>query len=253
MQVRPIDALLTRVRADVLADGVVTDDEVASLTHLARDSSGGTSLATPSLKPLVSDHAAAFSSSAALARARALLDVDGGPVRRPDTDTVRYVAPPDNQTVRSHALYIKKDGVLTGDTGKPSYSRGWGQFNAGVLEQAHGSGVPSSSLHDLATRATLGAMSPAQRLDAALGAFGRARLLATGPARLGRRLLRVVVGGAGHAPVDARRRRGARGWPWPVDRRPAVPVAGRPRQLVDGAARRPQPGRRRRHVVRARG
>ncbi len=173
MQVRPIDALLTRVRADVLADGVVTDDEVASLAHLAHDSSGSTSLATPTLKPLVSDHAAAFSSSAALARARALLDVGGGPARRPDTDTVRYVAPPDNQTVRSHALYIKKDGVLAGDTGKPSYSRGWGQFNAGVLEQAHGSGVPSSSLHDLATRATLGAMTPAQRLDAALGAFGR--------------------------------------------------------------------------------
>jgi|GEM_PF-1827132 len=173
MQVRPIDALLTRVRADVLADGVVTDDEIASLGRLAHDSAGGTGLATPALKPLVDDHAAAFSSSAGLARARALLDVGGGPAPRPDTDTVRYVAPPDNQTVRSHTLYIKRDGVLNGDTGKPSYSRGWGQFNAGVLEQAHGSGVPSSSLHDLTTRATLGAMTPAQRLDAALGAFGR--------------------------------------------------------------------------------
>ena len=174
MQVgRPIDALLSRVRADVLADSIVDDVEVETLERLARDSTGGTVAVSAALRQIVEAPGATFASAATQARARALLDVAGGPAPRPDTDTVRYVAPPDSQTVRSHDLYIKKDGVLAGDTGRPAYSRGWGQFNAGVLLQAHGSSVPSSSVHDLAARARLASATPAARLDAALSAFGR--------------------------------------------------------------------------------
>lgn len=169
---RPIDVLLTRKPAEILADGVVTAAEVGELSRLVHDSQGSTRDATAALRQLVDGHGSQFESQAALASARALVDVPPTPARRPDNELYRYVAPANDHTVRGHQLYLKRPGALDADTGLAAYSRGWGQFNAGVLEQAHGSRVPVSLVHASATRARLNALTPAQRLDAAAGAFG---------------------------------------------------------------------------------
>ncbi len=170
--VRPIDVLMARTPSELLADGVVTAAEVGELARLARDSHGCTHDATPALRALVDQHASQFESPAALARARALIDVPATPPVRPDNELFRYVAPANDNTVRGHQLYLKRVGALDVDTGLAAYSRGWGQFNAGVLDQAHGSSVPASLVHDLAARARLQALTPPQRLDAAAAAFG---------------------------------------------------------------------------------
>jgi hypothetical protein len=170
---RPIQVLLHRTQSDVLADGTVTAAEVALLSDLARDSRHGTRDATPTLRDLITNHAASFESPAALAQARNLLDAPDTPPLRPDNSLFRYVGPGSDNVVRQHQLYLKHDGSLAGSTGLRSYSRGWGQFNAGVLQQAHGSRVPVSLVHDTATRARLDALTPAQRLDAAAQALGR--------------------------------------------------------------------------------
>lgn len=170
--VRPIDVLMTRKPSEILADGVITAAEVAELSRLAHDSHGSTHDATPALRELVEHHASQFESPAALQRARALVDVPETPTVRPDNELFRYLAPTNDHTVRGHQLYLKRTGALDVDTGLSAYSRGWGQFNAGVLDRAHGSSVPASSVHDLATRAHLRALPPPQRLDAAAKAFG---------------------------------------------------------------------------------
>jgi hypothetical protein len=170
--VRPLDVLLARKPREILADGVVTAAEVDALARLARSSDRSTTAASPALQTFVAAAAGRFESPAAEAKARALVDVAAAPMPRLDNDVVRYVAPPGDNTIRGHQLYIQRDGVLDGNTGLTSYSRGWGQFNAGVLGRANGSSVPSSSIHDLATRAALNAQPPAARLDAAAKAFG---------------------------------------------------------------------------------
>ncbi|MCC7074010.1 MAG: hypothetical protein IT383_22065 [Deltaproteobacteria bacterium] len=169
---RPIDVLLTRKPSEMLADGVITATEVEELARLARDSRGSTHDATPALRVLVEQHGNQFESPAALQRARALVDLPLTPVARPDNELFRYLAPANDNTVRGHQLVLKRAGVMDVDTGLVAYSRGWGQFNAGVLDQAHGSSVPASSMHDLSARARLNALTPPQRLDAAAKAFG---------------------------------------------------------------------------------
>lgn len=170
--VRPLDVLFARKRAEVLADGVIDASEVKELARVALDSDHSTAAVTPALRELVQNEASRFLTGDALAQARALIDVPASGTPRPDNELFRYVAPGENHTVRMHDLYIKRDGVLKADTGLESYSRGWGQFNAGVLKQAHGSSVPSSTIHDAGTRAALHALPPAERLDAAARAFG---------------------------------------------------------------------------------
>ncbi len=170
--VRPIDVLTARKRSEILADGKVTAAEVDDLARLVRQSDRSTTVATPALQQLVHDAAGRFESPAVEARARGLIDVAASPMPRPDNDLIRYVAPAADNAIRSHQLYIQRNGVLDGNTGLTSYSRGWGQFNAGVLGRANGSPVPASSIHDMATRAALNASAPADRLDAAAKAFG---------------------------------------------------------------------------------
>lgn len=169
---RPIDVLFARKRAEVLADGVIDAQEVSALAKVAIDSDRGTAAVSPALRELVETAASRFESTAVLDKARSLLDVPESATPRPDNDLFRYVAPANHHTVRMHDLYIKRDGALTADTGLDSYSRGWGQFNAGVLQRAHGSAVPASSIHDARARAALNALPPAERLDRATRAFG---------------------------------------------------------------------------------
>jgi hypothetical protein len=170
--VRPLDVLLTRATRDVLADGVVTAGELDDVARLVRASDRSTTTASAPLSAFVTAAAGRFESAAVEARARALVDVAAAPMPRADNGVVRYVAPPNDNAIRSHQLYLQKNGVVDGNTGLASYSRGWGQFNVGVLSKANGSPVPSSSIHDLPTRAALHASSPAARLDAAAQAFG---------------------------------------------------------------------------------
>jgi hypothetical protein len=170
--VRPLDVLLTRKTRDVLADGVVTAAEVNDVARLARASDRSTTTASAPVAAFVAAAAGRFESSQAEAQARALVDVAAAPMPRPDNGVVRYVAPQNDNAIRSHQLYIQRNGVVDGNTGLSSYSRGWGQFNVGVLNKANGSSVPSSAIHDLSTRAALNASSPAARLDAAAQAFG---------------------------------------------------------------------------------
>jgi hypothetical protein len=163
---------MKRVIGDITADGKITPEEVDTLSVLAHDSTGATTSASPAIAELIQKHADAFTSTTALDRAKALVGVSGTPVARPNNDLVQYIGLP-GYAVRNHALFIKKDGVIEGDTGTQIYSRGWGQFNAGVFENNHGSSVPASSIHGPADRARLTALSPGERLDAAVAASGQ--------------------------------------------------------------------------------
>lgn len=169
---RPLQYLLQRKNAEILADGVVDAQEVVDLSRLATDSKGSTASARGELESLVNPAAGTFASEEARAAAQNLLNGSPRANARPDNELFRYDAPAGNHTLRMHQLYVKRDGSLQSDTGLKSWSRGWGQFSAGVLEQSHGSPVPDSVVHSPAEQHILNALTPAQRLDAATEAFG---------------------------------------------------------------------------------
>ncbi|MFZ9889098.1 MAG: hypothetical protein ACO3JL_16500, partial [Myxococcota bacterium] len=168
---RPLDALLARTVAETGADGVITQEEATTLERLATDSQRSTLGATPALQAVLNG-AARFDTPATRAQLESLVGVGPSPLPRPTNDLVHYEALENHNVVRSHQLYVKRDGVLRTKVDSPGYSRGWGQFSSGVLEKAHGSEVPASSVHDLSTRATLNALPPSERLNAAARAYG---------------------------------------------------------------------------------
>lgn len=170
--IRPLQYLLQRKNAEILSDGVVDAKEVADLSRLATDSKGSTASARAELEAVLGPAAGAFASDDAKTAARNLLDADPKVRARPDNELFRYEAPEGNNTLRMHELYVKRDGALQGDTGLKSWSRGWGQFSAGVLEKNHGSTVPVSAIHSPAEQSARTALTPAQRLDAATKSFG---------------------------------------------------------------------------------
>lgn len=173
-QLPPIATLLARTSAEILADGRIEPREVRQLATLARSSTHDAGSAATAVGSLIDRHADSFVDGA-LGDAKALLGEKGRPMPRPKNSVFEVRGEPDDHNLRRQQLFLRGTGTIHGDTGIPSYSRGWLQFNQGVLTQEHGSRPPGSMVMNTAERKALDSRSPGQRLDQA------AQILKGGP------------------------------------------------------------------------
>lgn len=172
---RPDEAAVLRLLADAGRDARIDAAEASALAGFAKAATGRNARIADALRVLgATDRRLTPDAAALLARAAA----GERPGDVPLENAVYRVVPGPSPFLEDDALYLLSDGVVSGDTGLRSHSRGYAAKRDGVLFTRHGSLAPA---HPATSTAAETAALRAQGPDAALDRAALVAGLRLGP------------------------------------------------------------------------